>query len=133
MAMNLGRAQDDMVTDINTTPLIDIMLVLLTLLIITLPLQTHAIKIDLPQGTTNLPPPQTIDLAIDFNGAITWNGQSVTQDQLERRFAEVAQSDPQPIVRVEADKLAHYGLVAGVLADAQRNGVKKIGIDDAND
>jgi biopolymer transport protein ExbD len=129
MAMNLGRINDDVAPDINTTPLIDIMLVLLTLLIITLPLQTHAIKIDLPQGSTQVPPP-TVDLAIDFNGAITWNGPPVTRAELDRRFIAAAQSDPQPIIRVEADKLAHYGLVASVLADAQRNGVKKIGIDD---
>jgi len=129
MAMNLGHANDDAVPDINTTPLIDIMLVLLTLLIVTLPLQTHAIKIDLPQGTTQPPPTQTVELVIDFNGAITWNGVPVTRAELERRFIAVAGSDPQPVVRVEADKLTHYGIVASVLADAQRNGVKKIGID----
>jgi len=127
MAMNLGRTNGDVVADINTTPLIDIMLVLLTLLIITLPLQTHAIKIDLPTAST--PPPVVVTLGVDFEGGLTLDGRSASRAEVDSFFVRAAQSDPQPVVRIEADKLTRYGLVADVLADAQRTGVRKIGIN----
>jgi biopolymer transport protein ExbD len=120
------------VVDINTTPLIDVMLVLLIMLIITIPVQTHAIKLDMPTGappTSNVPPP-VVEIAIDFDGTVTWNGQVVPDRQtLEYRLQnEAVKPEIQPEVHVRPNKLATYKFVAAVMASAQRLGVTKIGI-----
>jgi biopolymer transport protein ExbD len=118
--------------DNNTTPLIDVMLVLLIMLIITIPIQTHAVKLDMPTGTPPvvLTPPVVIAIDIDFDGTITWNGQLVRDRQeLEYRLkTEAADIADQPEVHVRPNKLATYKYVAAVLASAQRLGVNKIGI-----
>jgi len=130
MAMNVGGSSSGPMCDINTTPLIDVLLVLLVTLIITLPIQTHAVKLDLPQN--NQPPPQNvqpevIDLEIDFDGTIVWNGTPVTLQQLDGYFASESTKDPQPEIHLSPDGMAKYDIVAQVLASAQRNRMEKIG------
>jgi len=130
MAMNVGGSSSGPMCDINTTPLIDVLLVLLVTLIITLPIMTHAVKLDLPQQ--NQPPPQNvqpqvIDLEIDFDGTIVWNGTPVTLQQLDGYFATESKIDPQPEIHLNPDGMAKYGVVAKVLAAAQRNRMEKIG------
>lgn len=129
MAMSTGSGSGPMV-DINTTPLIDVMLVLLVTLIITLPRLTHSTKLDLPQGNPPPPPvqPEVINLAIDFDGTITWNGTVVPNMQtLDAYFASETDKNPQPEIHLNPDGMAKYGIVAKVLADAQRNRMTKIG------
>jgi biopolymer transport protein ExbD len=130
MAMSVGSVGEDMV-DINTTPLIDVMLVLLVTLIVTLPIMTHAVKLDMPQLNNPPPPnqqPEVIDLEIDFDGTIVWNGTPVASlQQLEGYFHTEADKDPQPEIHLRPDRRAKYDVVARVLAAAQRNRMKKIG------
>ena len=137
MAMNVGQgggdAEPQVVVDINTTPLIDVMLVLLIMLIITIPIQTHAVKLDMPNGNpppTNNEPPPVVDISIDFDGTVTWNGQVVPDRQtLQWRLkTEAVEPAIQPEVHVRPNKLATYKFVAAVMASAQRLGVTKIGI-----
>jgi len=133
MAMTVGRpgGEDEVMIDINTTPLIDVMLVLLVMLIITIPVQTHAVKLDMPQG--NPPPalvqPEVVDLAIDFDGTVTWNG-TLLPDRatLERYLGAAARQEPQPEIHVAPNKLVKYAYVAMVLAESQRLGVQKLGV-----
>ncbi len=129
MAMQISKMNGDVTTEINTTPLIDVMLVLLTLLIITLPMQTHAVRIDLPHGPTPfVEPPPSVTVSIDFDGAILWDGRRVDRAALDSYLVDAAKKYPQPEIHVQPDRLAHYGTVAIVLSDAQRLGVHKIGI-----
>lgn len=130
MAMTVGSSDGESMCDINTTPLIDVMLVLLTMLIITLPIMTHAVKLDMPQA--NNPPPQSIrpeviDLEIDFDGTVVWNGSVVPTESLEAYFAREATKEPQPEIHLRPDRRAKYDYVAKVLAAAQRNRMHKIG------
>jgi biopolymer transport protein ExbD len=118
--------------DINTTPLIDVMLVLLVTLIVTLPIMTHAVKLDMPNPNNPPPPPnqqpEVIDLEIDFDGTIVWNGTPVSGlPQLEGYFGAERDKDPQPEIHLRPDRRAKYDVVAKVLAAAQRNHMKKIG------
>jgi biopolymer transport protein ExbD len=132
MAMNVGGSAGGVMCDINTTPLIDVMLVLLVTLIISLPIMTHAVKLDMPNANNPPPPPdqrpEVIDLEIDFDGTVVWNG-TVVQNvgQLEGYFNEEAKKDPQPEIHLHPDRRAKYDYVAKVLAAAQRNRMKKIG------
>ena len=131
MSMNVGNAsgEGEVMVEMNTTPLIDVMLVLLTLLIITLPIQTHAVKLDMPSGA-NTPPlvqPETVELGVDFDGAITWNGQTIDRPTMDSYFEDAAKKTPQPEIHVNPNRLAKYDAVAKVLADAQRLGVVHIG------
>jgi biopolymer transport protein ExbD len=135
MAMTTGTAigadEPEMMVDINTTPLIDVMLVLLIMFIITIPMQTHAVKLDMPQAN---PPattvqPQVVEVDIDFDGTILWNGEVVPDRQtLNAQLAGIAAQPDQPELHVRPDKLADYKYVAEVLATAQHLGVQKIGI-----
>ena len=129
MAMEIKRGEGEPMMEINMTPLIDVMLVLLTLLIITLPIQTHAVKLDMPQPNTKPPliQPIVVNLGVDFDGTILWNGSPVDRPTLDSYLQNAAQSDPQPEIHLNPNKLAKYDTVAKVLADAQRLGVKKIG------
>jgi biopolymer transport protein ExbD len=117
--------------DINTTPLIDVMLVLLIMFIITIPIQTHAVKLDMPQGTP--PPalvqPEIVRLDIDFDGTILWNGKALPdRATLEQYLRAAAAQSPQPEIHLAPNKLAKYASVAEVLAESQRLGVTKLGI-----
>jgi biopolymer transport protein ExbD len=135
MAMNIGPAiggeDPEVLIDINTTPLIDVLLVLLVMLIITIPMQTHAVKLNLPQA--NQPPalvqPQVVEIDIDFDGTIIWNGTVVPDRQsLEAQLSAIAAETTQPELHVRPDRLTDYKYVAEVLASAQHLGVQKIGI-----
>ena len=135
MAMNVGSGggseDPDVMIDINTTPLIDVMLVLLIMLIITLPIMTHAVKLDMPRPNNQPPPevrPEVIDLEIDFDGTVVWNGSVVPSiATLEQYLRTEAVKEPQPEIHLRPDRRAKYGSVAVVLAAAQRNRMKKIG------
>jgi biopolymer transport protein ExbD len=130
MAMSVGSSTEAM-CEINTTPLIDVMLVLLIVLIFSIPIMTHAVKLDMPQA--NNPPPQdqrpeVIDLEVDFDGTVVWNGSVVpTIDTLESYFRTEAKKEPQPEIHLRPDRRAKYDYVAKVLAAAQRNRMRKIG------
>jgi biopolymer transport protein ExbD len=128
MAIYSTRRNGDAIAEINTTPLIDVMLVLLTLLIITLPIQTHAIRLDLPHGVPIGPPPPVVTVAIDFQDTILWNGKPVDRATLDAYLANAARETPQPEIHVKPDRLTRYDIVAKVLGDAQRLGVARIGI-----
>ena len=132
MAMSVGGSgADEPMMEINTTPLIDVMLVLLIMFIITLPVMTHAVKLDMPRPNTNPPPVEEqidpIRLDIDWDGAIIWNGSQVQPGQLEGFFRVEAAKNPQPELHVRPDRRANYDTVAKVLAFAQRNGMQRIG------
>jgi len=131
MAMSVGTASGAPMCDINTTPLIDVMLVLLVTLIVSLPIMTHAVKLDMPQNKNQPPPdvrPEVIELEIDFDGTVVWNGTVVQNlNQLESYFREEAVKEPQPEIHLRPDRRAKYDYVAKVLASAQRNRMKRIG------
>jgi len=133
MSMSVGSesGSDDVMVEMNTTPLIDVMLVLLVMLIVTIPIQTHAVKLDLPQNNNAPPPdvmPEVINLEIDFDGTPIWNGTPVPNvPQLDRYFQDIAAKNPQPEVHLRPNRLAKYDVVARTLAHAQRLGVTKIG------
>ncbi len=132
MAMNLGSGsgENEVMVEMNTTPLIDVMLVLLVMLIITLPIQTHAVKLDMPPPNQKPPPipPTVVALGIDFDGTITWNNTAVNMQTLDAYFLqEAAKGDTQDEIHLAPNRLAKYDTVAKVLADAQRLGVTKIG------
>lgn len=134
MAMNVstgGSNDPDVMIDINTTPLIDVMLVLLVMLIITIPIQLHAINLNLPIG--NPPPPlllpEVVKLDIDANSVVYWNGEVVPdRAALEEKLKAAAAQQVQPELHLRPDKDAKYDVVAGVMASAQRLGLTKIGI-----
>ena len=128
MAMSMGANDQGPMIEINTTPLIDVLLVLLIMLIITLPAMTHAIKVDMPIGGKE--PPKAIEVAVDFDNAVVWNGEIVSGfDQLELKMQEAARVVPQPHLNVRADRRSQYDSVAHVLAIAQRSGLKQIAIE----
>jgi biopolymer transport protein ExbD len=131
MAMSVGSgSEDEPMMEINTTPLIDVMLVLLIMFIITLPVMTHAVKLDMPQAT---PPKdnaviiEPIRIDIDWDGTVIWNGSVVQLEQLEGYFRTEAARSPQPELHVRPERRANYDTVAKVLALAQRNGMQRIG------
>lgn len=132
MSMNVGSpgGDDEVMVEMNTTPLIDVMLVLLVMLIVTIPIQTHAVKLDMPRGASAPPPtpPVVVDLEVDFDGTPLWNGTPVpNRATLDHYFEDIANQVPQPEVHLRPNRLAKYDAVARVLADAQRLGVTKIG------
>jgi biopolymer transport protein ExbD len=135
MGMNVGSGgslnDPDVMLDINTTPLIDVMLVLLVMLIITIPIQLHAVNLNMPVG--NPPPqlvkPEVVKIDIDPSSQIYWNAEAVpSRADLEERLRTIATVDPQPELHIRPDKRAKYDVVAAVLAAAQRLGVTKLGI-----
>jgi biopolymer transport protein ExbD len=126
-----GNSEPDVMVDINTTPLIDVMLVLLIMLIITIPIQMHAVKMNLPEGNPPPPaaPPPVVQVDVDFDGALKWNGVPLTgHADLERHMAEVGAQANQPEIHLLPNRLAPYRAVAEVLAAAQREGATKIGL-----
>jgi biopolymer transport protein ExbD len=132
MNVGSGGGDDEVLVDINTTPLIDVMLVLLIMFIITIPVQTHAVKMNMPVPNNAPPPPkppEIIRIDVDFDGTIGWNGKIVAdRADLEARLTEVAAMPDQPEVHLRPNKLVTYRHVAMVMASAQRLGVTKIGL-----
>ena len=130
MQVASGGSEDAPMIEMNMTPLIDVMLVLLILFIITIPIQTHAVKMNMPVPSNAQPkeprPPIRID--VDFDGTIGWNGVAVTQSELQGKLAEVAREPDQQEVHLRPNKLVTYKYVAMVMANAQRLGVTKIGL-----
>jgi len=115
--------------EINVTPLVDVMLVLLIVFIVTAPLFTHSIKIDLPRAQTqvNQEKPDTITLAIDSAGRFFWNNQSLDRGQLSVKLREAAGRAPQPELHIRADKETRYQVLADVMAEAQRVKLQRMG------
>ena len=135
MAMNVGSgtasSDPDVMMDINTTPLIDVMLVLLVMLIITIPIQLHSVNLNMPTG--NPPPPlvlpEVVKIDIDPSSVVYWNGLPVAdRAALEENFKAASAQAVQPELHLRPDKNAKYAIVAGVMASAQRLGLTKIGI-----
>lgn len=134
MALNFHSSnhdQPELMVDINTTPLVDVLLVLLVMLIITIPVQLHSVTLEMPGGT---PPPQVVrpvivKLDVSPAGQVLWDGE-VLPDRatLDQRLRTAAAQAPQPEIHIQPDRLARYELVAGVLAASQREGLVKIGI-----
>lgn len=116
-------------SEINTTPLVDVMLVLLVIFIITAPLLTHAVKIDLPQATSQPLPetPEVISLSIDSEGTTYWNDVLFTKADLSAKLADAAKKQPQPELQIRADKATRYQVLAEIMADAQNAGITKLG------
>jgi biopolymer transport protein ExbD len=114
--------------EINMIPLIDVMLVLLVIFIITAPLLTHAVKLDLPKATSapNSGQSEPIALAIDSEGALYWNGERLDRPELERRLASTSTQKPQPEIHLRADRATRYQAIAEVMADSARAGIARI-------
>lgn len=131
MAMSAGTAEGEPMMDINTTPLIDVMLVLLIMFIITIPVQTHAVKLDLPQNNPNQKPPDVMPtknrVTIDPAGNILWNGSPVSLTVLRQYLDQTQQMDPIPELHLEPDPQARYEVVDEVLAVTKRANVEKMG------
>jgi biopolymer transport protein ExbD len=132
MQVGGGSEEGEVMVDINTTPLIDVMLVLLIMFIITIPIQTHAVKMNMPVPNNAAPPPkppEIIRIDVDFDGTIGWNGEVIPdRATLESRLSAVAAQPDQPEVHLRPNKLVPYKVVAMIMASAQRLRVTKIGI-----
>lgn len=130
MNVGEGSGDGDVMVDINTTPLIDVLLVLIIMLIITIPVQTHAVKMDMPVGSP--PPkeiePEKVDILVDFDGSVYWNGNNITGEQLRGYLKQEAVKEPKSEIHLRPHKLAKYDMVAKILATSQRLGVTTIGI-----
>ena len=131
MAMSGGRDDGEPMMEMNTTPLIDVMLVLLIMFIITIPIQTHAVKVDLPQNQQNQPPPPVLPdknvVAIDINGTVTWNGTPVDMVTLRQYLDVAAGMNPEPELHFQPDRQARYDTVDRTLAVIKRSRVTKLG------
>lgn len=133
MGMNVGTSSSDepeVMIDMNTTPLIDVMLVLLIMLIITIPAQLHSVNLDMPVPT-NAPKkvdPVVIKIDVDAASVINWNGTPVTRSELETKLAEASTQQPQPELHIRSHAKAKYEAAAAVMANAQRMGLTKLGI-----
>ncbi len=130
MAMgSLSDNEDDFNPEINTTPLVDVMLVLLIVFMITIPVIQHSIKVDLPRATNvpNNTQEQAINLSIDAQGKVYWNTILIDVQELKKRIAEAAQHQPQPALHLRADRTTQYEKVAQVMAAAQAGGLSKMG------
>ena len=135
MGMNVGSgggsSDPEVMVDINTTPLIDVMLVLLIMLIITIPIQLHSVNLNMPAGNPPPPPapPVVVTIDIDFDGTVLWNGEILAdRAALEDKLRGAAALPDQPEVHLRPNKLVEYKSVAMVLASAQRLGVTKLGV-----
>ena len=134
MAMNVGSSggsgDPEVMIEMNATPLIDVMLVLLIMLIITIPIQNHAVNLNMPVG--NPPPltkqPEVVTIDVDFDGTVLWNGAAIDDATLQGKLQNVAGMADQPEVHLRPNKLVEYKVVAHVMASAQRIGVTKIGL-----
>ncbi len=126
-----GSQEADVMVEINTTPLIDVMLVLLIMLIITIPIQLHSVNLNMPIGNPPPPtePPQVVTIDVDFDGTVYWNGDQIANKAaLEAKMVEAAGRPVQPEIHLRPNKLAEYKDVAAVMASAQRLGLVKLGL-----
>jgi biopolymer transport protein ExbD len=133
MNLNAGKASGDpeVLSEINTTPLIDVMLVLLIMLIITIPIQLHSVDLNLPAGNPPPPatPPEIVRLDIDVGGTVRWNGEALADAALlESRLAAAAAQAVTPELHVRPDRKVPYRYVAGVMAAVQKKGLTKVGL-----
>ena len=129
MAFGTQDETDEVMNEINMTPLVDVMLVLLIIFIITIPVMKHSVNVELPQASNQREQvrPETVRLSVDAGGAYFWNGASVSMDALSALLAVEAAKNPQPDLHVRADKNVRYERVAQAMAAAQRAGIRKIG------
>ncbi len=129
MAIGTQQDSDDMLSEINMIPFIDVMLVLLIIFIITVPVIKHAVNIELPQATLEkvLDKPENIRLSVDADGTYFWNDQRVDDADFATQLAAAAAREPQPELHIRGDKAVRYERVAQAMATAQRSGVRKIG------
>ena len=134
MAMNIGKSslndEPQVMMEINTTPLIDVMLVLLVMLIITIPIQLHAVNLEMPVGTppTNLIKPEKIQIDIDEKSTVYWQGLPVTQQELDNNMKTAAAQAVQPEVHLRPNKASQYAVFANVLSSSKRLGLTKIAV-----
>ena len=137
MAMNIGTSESihgdpEVMMEMNTTPLIDVMLVLLVMLIITIPIQLHSVNVDMPaaNAASQTEPPKAITVEVNANSQVIWDGQVVPdRTTLETKMqAEALKGDAQPEIHFMPNSAAKYDVVAGVMASAQRLGLQKIGL-----
>jgi len=124
-----NKSSSNAVSEINMVPLIDVMLVLLVIFIITAPLLSHSIKINVPQASSEpvRQDPKVVDFAVDADGQLFWNEQAVTLEQVPALMAAEAALDPQPEVRLRADLDTRYEVLAQVMSMARQSGLKRIG------
>jgi biopolymer transport protein ExbD len=125
-----GSGDPEVLMDINTTPLIDVMLVLLVMLIITIPIQLHAVNLDMPVGTppVNDIKPEKIQVDIDEQSVVYWQGVAVSGDELEEKMRLLGQMPQQPEVHIRPNKTAQYAVFAHVLSSSKRNGLTKMAV-----
>ncbi len=124
-----GQARQGPMAEINVVPLVDVMLVLLVIFIVTTPLLTHSVKIDLPKASSspNLTRPEHVQLGIREDGSLHWNGAAVEMRELESHFSAAAMQAPQPELHIRADRGVRYERVAQVMSLAARAGLVRIG------
>ena len=130
MAFGSGLdSSDDMVSEINMTPLVDVMLVLLIIFIITVPVLTHSVKLDLPRAdnTPNLVKPESVNVSVTADGALHWNDDTINEAQLTSRLEAAATQQPQPEIFIRGDRKVDYERVVKVMAAVQKAGVLKLG------
>lgn len=133
MSMNVGSSgsgDPEVLMDINTTPLIDVMLVLLVMLIITIPIQLHAVNLDMPVGTppTNDIKPEKIQVDIDENSVVYWQGEAVTAEVLQANMTAIGLQPTQPEVHIRPNKASKYAVFANVLSTSKRSGLTKMAV-----
>jgi biopolymer transport protein ExbD len=133
MGMNtrrFGKGDPEVMMDINTTPLIDVMLVLLVMLIITIPIQLHAVNLEMPVGTppTSDIKPEKVQIDIDDRSVVYWQGLPVTAAELDDKMSILAQLNPQPEVHIRPNKDCQYAVFANVLSTSKRKGLSKLAV-----
>lgn len=135
MGMNLSSgssSEPEAMMEMNMTPLIDVMLVLIIMFIITLPIANHSVNLNMPnnqsQPTEPPEPPVVVTIDVDFDGTLSWDGMVVTRSQLDGKLAAAATTTPQPEIHLRPNKLVPYKSVASVMASAQKLGVTKLGM-----
>ena len=125
-----GSGDPQVMMDINTTPLIDVMLVLLVMLIITIPIQLHAVNLEMPVGTppTQQQPPEKIQIDIDEKSTVYWQGLPISGQELDQKMSVVAALNPQPEVHIRPNKDCSYAVFANVLSTSKRKGLTKMAV-----
>lgn len=134
MSMNVGSgagsSEPEVLMEINTTPLIDVMLVLLVMLIITIPIQLHSVNLDMPVGAppSNTVKPEKIQVDIDENSIVYWQGEAVTAEVLQANMMTIGQQEVQPEVHIRPNKASKYAVFANVLSTSKRSGLTKMAV-----